>query len=341
MKRKELIAKARKTIENRRRRIAMLRRHGFRRTAQPTTDAQGTSEIGGAPSDEQTAKPNEEIPEKQIDEGKKAVETTVADGESSTHSTPPASPTIQIADNSAIALVKIKESIDMLQSDVEIKKEVIKEMEKMLTEAGIPVVAIQRIFDARAALLSGRMSQGEIKRNMAIIAKAQNIVKAMASETDLAESEAEELAGIKAAMETAIEKAQDSMTAIAEGSLGNHRMMMANALRDIENATKEYGYWKKLLAFKDAVADSIVAVAEFIETKKMPTTASEIIREFDQLVSMTDKERNYVKAHRIASGGESIRIVGGMTPVASADPIAEIERLAEKAAMSEIKVDKI
>jgi len=333
MKRKELITKARKAVEKQRR--------GFHRKAQPTTDAQGTPEIGGAPGEEPVARPGEGTPEKQLEEGKKVDDGAITDVGGARSPAPAPAPTVQIADNSAVALVKIKESIDTLKSDIEIKKEVIKEMERMLTDAGIPVMAMQRVFDARASLLAGRMSQSEVKRNMVIVAKAQNIVKVMAAETDLADSEAEELAGIRASLETAVEKAQDAMTAIAEGKAGNHRTMVVEALRDIENVSKEYGYWKKLLAFKDAVADSIVAVAEFIETKKIPATANEIVGEFDQLVSMTGKERNYVKAHRIASAGESIRVVAGMTPAASADPIAEIEQLAEKAIGAEMKVDKV
>lgn len=339
MNREQIIASARK---------AAAKKEGIQKVeAQPTTDAQGTPEIGGAPTDEAVEKPSEEgTPEAQIKDGAAATDAAATAPAAEAPAAPaaaPGLPEVKIADESAVALVKLRDNLSTMKSDVEMKTQVIKETEKMLEAAGIPVTGMQKFFDARAAAMAGRIPSGEVKRHMGIVAKAQNLAKVIAAETDLGETEAEELAGIKASLETAIEKAQDALTAVAEQKPGNHRNIVVEALRDIELASKEYGYWKKALSFKDAVADTICAVAEFIETRKIAATASEIVREFDELVSMSDKERKNAKSYRMGANANnaSIRTIAAMSPAAAADPLAEIEQLAKKAIESEIRVDKV
>lgn len=309
------------------------------------TDAKGTPEVGGAPGADPVTKP-EEIDE-QLEAGE-AGETAPA--EEGTEAAPaaeapampaepaPGAPAVSISNDSAVALVKMRESYDSLVKETEINEAVIKKMNDILKQAGLPVAAMQKHFNARAALIN-RISPVEAKKHMEVVAKAQKVVEAMAAENDLTEDEAKELAGIKASLEIAVEKATDALKAVAENKVGDQRKMIADAMRDAQASVKEYGYWKRNLGFKDAVIDSITAVQSFVTAGKIK--ADDIFTEFDSLLSMTSAERRNIVAYKMSMTpgfvSQGVNVIASMGGAAAEkkDPIKNLGDLAMEVMDSE------
>lgn len=327
MNRKELIAKARAKARNK------------IETKAAETDSRGIPEVGGAPEREPVAKPEGEI-EQQLDAAATPTDGLPAEG---TPAEPPAAapgtPAVTISNDSAVAVVKMKEQYDNLVKETEINEAVIKKMNDILKQAGLPIAAMQKHFNARAAYIA-KITPVEAKRHMEAVAKARLSLKAMDEETDLTPEDNKDLQEIKVLLEMAVEKAEDAIAEVTAGKIGDHRKILAEAMRDAQAAVRQFAFWKKNLDFKDAVIDSITAVQEFVTAGKINVNA--IFDEFDSLVSMTPAERRNIKNFKmsqtpnfVSQGIQAISSFGGRPSEEKVDPIARVGDLAMKALESE------
>jgi hypothetical protein len=333
MNRKELIAKARKN------------RMGARAAE---TDSRGIPEVGGAPEVDPIQKPEEGEIEEQLEtaEGAPAADAPTTDMPATDTAAAPGNPSVAIPDSSAIALVKMTEQMNELAKETEINDAVIKRFNDMMKAAGLPVAAMQKMFSARATAVAHRMSSVETKRHMETVARAKRVVAAMDAETDLTTEDKTDLEEIKVSAAMAIEKAEDALAEVAAGKVGEHRNIIASAMRDVQTAAKQYAFWKKNLDFKDAVIDSITAVHEFVKAGKI--SAEAIFDEFDSLVSMTAAERRNIKAFKMSQTpgfvSQGISTIAGYAgrEEKPENPIDRVGKLAMAAINSEkVVIDRV
>lgn len=325
MNRKELIAKAR---ANRMKAKAA------------ETDSRGVQEIGGAPDPEITGKPAED------GEIEQQLDTATGDQPSAPAADAPiapaeAAPPVAITDSSAVALVKMTEQMNDLSKETEINEAVIKRFNDMMKAAGLPVAAMQKLFNARGTMVN-RLSTVEAKRQMDAVSKAKLVLKAMEEEVDLTPEDKTDLDEIKILLEMAVEKTEDAIAEVVAGRIGDHRNIIANAMRDAQAATRQYAFWKKNLDFKDSVIDSITAVQEFVTARKIP--ADMIFNEFDSLVSMSAPERRNIKAWKMANTpnfvSQGIQSIAGYNGRDEEKPKSAVERIGDLA-MEVINGEKV
>lgn len=285
-------------------------------------DKNGTPELGDAPNLE------EEMPEPQVGDETVNVkeEETVEKEEAVSTKT---EPTVDMKDEqSTVVVVKLKDKLEQLSDEIEEKQTTKKEIEEVLNEAGVTAKLQDKLYKV-LSIGRNRTKVGEstLTKAMRTIAKLDTMAnKASEMNAYLPADEKECLNEIKAKAEVTADKGLDVLAKIKAGKIADEKNAVLDVYAAVKNVLKEWNNFKDVVAFKEKVGKTIVAVQDEINAGVISSNA--MAETFDNYMSMTENEMINISARLIqaVNNDES----AGTKIVAMSNPVSAEKKFDEE-----------
>jgi len=242
--------------------------------AQPATDGNGTPIVGDAPDVDDA-----------VIEDPAATKTTVV--EETKIESDPGKVEVEITDpNGAAVVVKLNEELERLSEEADANDTAQKIITDVLEEAGVTMVAINKI--KACFVKKTKVKASDFKKVLQVAANMESLIDGEMedSKKKMCEAERKEMTEIQGTFQAKLEKIGDTMVSIRTGKELDPKASLSKTIASLTDMSKEYKYFKRLVAERDDVSDALYMVANHVEKKIIKATREEISGKFDEYMSM-------------------------------------------------------